>query len=150
MPISNMTTNRPKDPVVDTPPEEWNSEQEMLAKEALRVLYRHYRGWKWGVEFSENVGGQMGSMIIRLLDVPTETIYVINYKDIDKDRMYCAVTAGGMMLEAHGISRKFGAFEEIKGLKATPSGILVPEYAAVPENNPGYEKIKGQHLRLRG
>lgn len=136
-----------KDPIVERTPEQWNSEQEILAKEALRVLYRDYAGYKWGVEFSANVGNQLGAMIIRILDIPTDLCYVINPKDIDIDRMTIIRKAGGEFLEALGLPArhaKFGA-DSVRGLKTTPAGIIIADAAAIPDNNPGFERAKRRY-----
>ena len=133
-----------KDNVVEKAPDDWTGEQEIIAKDALAVLVRHYPGYKWGVEWTPNTGGGHGMLVVRLLDVPTQTVYCIQYKDIDRDNMRCCVRAGGMMLESHGLvvgsAKKSG--ERVKGLKRTASGLIVPDYAAVPEHNPGYATIK--------
>ena len=138
----------PKDPVVEKTPEAWTSEQEMLAKDSLVVLKRHYKDYKWGIEFSENVNNQLGVMIIRLLDVPTDTCYVINPKDIDRDRLTVVMRAGGEMLEALGLRVGSARGDDVRGLKRTPAGLIVPDYAAVPETNPGYERIKRDFNKL--
>lgn len=140
----------PKDHVVDEIPENWTTEQELIAKEAAAVLYRHYPGYSWGCEWSECVGNAMGMLIIRLLDIPTETVYVIAYKDIDRDRMKCVMRAGGLMLEAHGLSVGGARGDEVRGLKKTPAGLIVPAHAAMPDTNPGYDKIKKEFTALHG
>lgn len=139
-----------KDPVVNWTPEAWNSEQEMLAKDAAVMLQRHYPGYRWGVEFSENVGNQLGVMIIRLLDIPTDVCYVINPKDIDRDNMRIIMRAGGEMLEALGLRVGKAKGDDVRGLKRTPAGLIVPDHAAVPETNPGYGKIKAEFTKLNG
>ena len=142
---------RIEDPVVERTPEKWTAEQEILAKEALRVLHREFGGYQWGVEFAANVGNQLGAMIIRLLDIPTDVCYVINPKDIDIDRMTIVRTAGGEFLEALGLpalhARK-GA-DRVRGLKTTPAGLIVPDHAAVPDTNPGFDRIKRQYDILK-
>jgi hypothetical protein len=144
-----------KDRIVDPVKEEnfpsdWTAEKCLIAKDAMQVLLRHYKGWRWGIEFEDDpqTGGIAGLMI-RILDIMTETRYFINAKDIDRDRMHCAMIAGGMLLEAHGLSRTKNRHDEVRGLKTTPAGLLVPDHAAMPENNPGYAKIKQQNLTLR-
>lgn len=140
----------PKDPVVERTPAAWTSEQELIAKDALVVLKRHYKNYKWGIEFSENVGNQLGVMIIRLLDVPTDVCYVINPKDVDRDRMSIVMRAGGEMLEALGLRVGAARGDDVRGLKRTPAGLIVPDHAAVPESNPGYAKIKSEFTKLNG
>lgn len=139
-----------KDPVVERTPEAWTSEQELIAKDALTLLVRHYPGYKWGVEFSENVGNQLGVMIIRMLDIPTDVVYLINPKDIDRDNMRCVMRAGGEMLEALGLRVGRAKGDDVRGLKRTPAGLIIPDHAAVPETNPGYEKIKSEFTKLNG
>jgi hypothetical protein len=140
----------PKNPVVtEAAPPDWTSEQEMIAKDALAVLMRHFRGIKWGVEWSECVGNALGVMIIRMLSVSTKVVYVINPKDIDRDRMRCVVKAGGELLEAHGMTRARSALDRgLGGFKKTRAGLIVPDYAAIPDNNPGYEQIKKEYRKL--
>lgn len=140
----------PKDPIVERTPESWTSEQELIAKDALTVLKRHYADYKWGIEFSENVGNQLGVMILRLLDIPTDVCYVINPKDIDRDRMLCVMRAGGEMLEALGLRVGRAKGDDVRGLKRTAAGLIVPDYDAVPTTNPGYDKIKADFTKLNG
>lgn len=132
--------------VTETRPTNWRSDQEIIAKDALAVLVRHYPGYKWGVEWSECINNQLGILIIRVLDLPTDIVSVVNPKDIDRDRMTCAMRAGGLILEALGLpamGARHGA-DKVRGLKYSPAGLIVPDYNAVPENNPGYEKYKKQ------
>ena len=136
--------------ITETIPFDWTSEEEILAKEAIRTLNIHYPGWKWGVEFTKGSSLGIGCMVIRLMDVPTQTVYVINPKDIDRDRMICAMRAGGLMLEAHGL--RVGAArrnDDVRSLRRTPAGIILPDLAAVPDTNPGYDTIKKQIQTLR-
>lgn len=140
----------PKDPVVERTPQAWTSEQELIAKDALVILKRHYPGYKWGIEFSENVGNMLGVMIIRMLDIPTYVCYIINPKDIDRDRMSVVMRAGGEMLEALGLRVGRAKGDDVRGLKRTPAGLIVPDHAAVPEINPGYAKIKAEFTKLNG
>ena len=146
-----MAKNRIVDPVKeDNFPADWTAEKRIIAKDTMQVLLRHFSGWRWGIEFEDDpqTGGIAGLMI-RILDIMTETRYFINAKDIDRDRMHCAMVAGGMLLEAHRLSRTKNRHDEVRGLKTTPAGLLVPDHAAMPENNPGYAKIKQQNLTLR-
>jgi len=136
-------------------PKEWTPEQQTIAKEALRILNWHYPGWKWAAQFSKTIEGRneiqdRPCLIIRLMDLPTQTVYVINPKDIDLDRMTCAIRAGGMLLEAHGLP--VGAAQrndKVRYLRRTPGGIILPDVNAVPENNPGYLTIKNQTRLLQ-
>ena len=146
-----MAVNKIIDPVKeDNLPAEWNSEKVVIAKDAMWVLLKNYGGWRWGIEFNDDPAtGGLDSMIIRLLDVPTETVYYIRAQDIDRDRMHCVVIAGGMLLEAHGLSRTRNRHDEVRGLKRTPAGLIVPDPNAVIETNPGYSKIKSQSALLR-
>ena len=149
-PTSATPTPAPiRDPVTDSMPAEWTSEQKLIAKDAMAVLLRHYPGWAWQIEFGANVGNQLGGMIIRMGDLPTKTIYHIHPKDIDRDRLRCVVTAGGMLLEAHGLSRTRNRHDEVHGLARTPSGLIVPYADAVPDNNPGFAEIKKLNGRFR-
>ncbi len=138
-----------KDPVIETMPPEWTNEQQIIAKEAMAILQKHYPGWLWGLQWGDNVGDQLGPLIIRIQDIPSETVYILHPKDIDRDRMRCIITAGGMLLEAHGLSRTKYRHDEVHGLKTTQSGIIVPDFDAVPVNNPGYAKIKKEFNRLK-
>ena len=138
----------PKDPVTETVPVDWTATQEIIAKDALTVLVRHYPRYKWGVEWSETINSQLGVLIIRLLDVPTDTVYLINPKDIDRDNMYCVMRAGGEMLEALGLRVGGARGDDIRGIKRTPAGLIVPDYAAVPETNPGFATMKRQFNNL--
>ena len=131
-------------------PVEWNSEKVVIAKDAMKTLLRNYPKWKWGIEFNDDPAtGGLDSMMIRLLDVPTETAYYIRAQDIDRDRMHCVLIGGGMLLEAHGLSRTRNRHDEVRGLKRTPAGLIVPDPSAVIETNPGYSKIKAQSALLR-
>lgn len=138
-----------KDPITESMPKEWLPEQKIIAKDAMAVLRRHYPSFVWGIEWQEPVGGAMGPMIIRIRDVPTDIVYVLKYEDIDRDRMHCIVLAGGTMLEALNLSRTKGRGDEVRGLKRTAAGLIIPEYAAIPETNPGYEKVKALTDTLR-
>ncbi len=132
-----------KDPVVDSLPKEWLSEQKAIAVEAMAVLKRHYPGWAWGIEWTDIVGKEvMSALIVRITDVPTDAVYIIQHKDIDRDRLECVMRAGGQLLEALGLSRTKYRHDEVHGLARTASGLIVPDHAAVPANNPGYEKFK--------
>lgn len=130
-------------------PKDWTAEQCVIAKDIMHVLQKHYPGWLWSLERDQTFDGKLNAFIIRLQDIPSETVYVLNARDIDRDRMRCVITAGGMLLEAHGLSRTKWRHDEVHGLKTTASGIIVPDYAAVPETNPGFAKIKKQFERLR-
>lgn len=146
-----MANNKIIDPVTeDNMPVEWSSEKCVVAKDAMKTLQKHYPKWRWGIEFNDcpQTGG-LDSMIVRILDVPTETVYYIRAQDIDRDRMHCVVIAGGMLLEAHGLSRTRNRHDEVRGLKRTPAGLIVPDPNAVIETNPGYSKIKSQASLLR-
>ena len=145
-----MAKNQIVDPVKESMPKEWSSEKRIIAKETMHLLIKHYPKWKWGVEFNDDPAtGALDSMMIRLLDIPSETAYIILAKDIDRDRMICVITAGGMLLEAHGLSRTKNRHDEVNGLKRTPAGLIVPDFDAMPELNPGYAKIKKQFSALR-
>lgn len=138
-----MAKQNIEDPVTKSMPTDWSPEKQIIAKDAMAVLTRHYSGWVWGIEFQdEPATGAIAALIIRIRDIPTETVYIIHYKDIDRDRMLCVMRAGGELLEAHGLSRTKGKQDEVNGLKRTPSGLLIPNSAAYPEMNPGYEKAK--------
>lgn len=132
-------------------PKEWSAEEETLAKEALRVLYKHYPGYKWGIEFTETFDGSLGCLVVRLLDIPTQTVYLVHPDDIDRDRMLCVMRGGGMLLEAHGLNvRGARSSDDVRGLITTPSGLIIPNPDAVPQFNPGYESIKRQHNLFNG
>jgi hypothetical protein len=138
-----------KDPITESMPAAWLPEQKQIAKEVMRMLLKHYPSYKWGVEWQPCLQNEMGPMIIRIRDVPTETIYVLKYEDIDKPDYRCAITAGGLLLEAHGLSRTKDRGFEVRDQKRTPAGLIIPAYAAMPETNPGYEKVKEQTDTLR-
>lgn len=144
--------NGKKDPVSEEKPVDWSSEQEIIAKDALTVLYREYKGYQWGIEFNLKPSGAIDIMIIRLMDIPTDTVYIVRYPDIDRDRMKCVMFGGGTLLEAHGLVAGHAkrSADDVRGLAKTPSGLIVPDYAAVPEVNPGYEKIKREFNKLNG
>lgn len=141
-------TQLPQDPVTESMPADWTNEQKIIAKDAMAVLLRHYPGWAWQIEWGANVGGQLGPLIIRIGDLPTDVVYVIHPKDIDRDRMRCVVKAGGEMLEAHDLSRSRNRHDEVHGLARTPAGLIVPYADAMPMHNPGYEKIKKSNILL--
>lgn len=140
-----------KDPIVEHAPDDWTSEQELIAKDALATLVRHYPGYKWGVEWSTSGSNSLGMLLVRLLDIPTQVVYCIQYRDIDRDNMKCCVRAGGLMLESHGLvvggASKSG--ERVKGFKRTPAGLIIPDHDAVPEHNPGYASIKKASENLK-
>lgn len=145
-----MANNQIQDPLTDSMPAEWSNEKKIIAKDAMQVLHKHYPGWRWGIEFNDDPAtGGLDSMIVRINDILTETAYLVHAKDIDRDRMHCVVIAGGMLLESHGLSRSRNRHDEVRGLKTTPAGLLVPDHAAMPETNPGYAKIKQQNSLLR-
>jgi len=140
-----------KPTVTEELPKDWIAEEETLAKEALRTLYKHYPRYRWGIEFTETHDRSLGCLVVRLLDIPTQTVYLINPKDIDIDRMTCVMRAGGMLLEAHGLKACGArASDDVRGLVRTPSGLIVPDPDAVPQFNPGYETIKKQHTLFSG
>jgi len=149
--INSLTAAQPPkiDPVVDSMPKEWTSEQQVIAKDIMAVLQRHYPGWLWGLEVDQTWDKKLNAFIIRLQDIPSETVYVLHAKDIDRDRMHCAMIAGGVLLEAHSLSRTKWKHDEVHGLKTTKSGLIIPDYAAVPDNNPGFAKIKKQFNDLK-
>jgi hypothetical protein len=139
------------DPVTeDNMPVEWGPEKCVIAKDAMKTLQKHYPKWLWGIEFNDDPAtGGLDSMVIRILDVPTETAYYIRAQDIDRDRMHCVLIGGGMLLEALGLSRTRNRQDEVHGLRRTPAGLIVPDPNAVIETNPGYSKIKTQAALLR-
>jgi hypothetical protein len=137
------------DPVKENIPADWSTEKQIIAKDAMQVLVRHYPGWKWGIEYSdEPLTGAISTLIIRLMDLHTEVVYQIRYKDIDRDRMHCVMLAGGTLLDAHGLSRTRNRHDEVHGLVKTRSGLVIPDHAAIPETNPGYQKIKEKREEL--
>jgi len=144
----NNTKNHLVDPVTEKAPVTFDSEQKQIAEDALSVLRKHYWGYKWGIEFSEKDKNNEWAMYIRLLDVPTDVVYVVNYKKIDKDRMRCAMRGGGLLLEALGLPAARATGDNVRGLKKTAAGLIIPAHAAMPENNPGYEAIKKQNELL--
>lgn len=136
-----------QDPLVDNPSPDWNSNQELLAKDTLAVLYKYYPGYKWGIEFPPCNDAAIGLMVIRLLDIPTDLVYTINEKDIDRASLRCVMRAGGAFLEALGLPTKgarHGA-DRVRGLKRTPSGLIIPDHAAMPDTNPGHALVKKRH-----
>jgi hypothetical protein len=140
--------NANKPVVTESAPVDWTATQEVIAKDALTVLLRNYPGYRWAAQWSETVGNALGVLIIRILDLPTKTVFLINPKDIDRDNMRCAMRAGGLLLEALGLRVGRAKGDDFRGLKQTPSGLIVPDYAAVPETNPGYEAIKKDFTKL--
>lgn len=141
----------PNNPVVtEAAPPDWTSEQEIIAKESLGILLRLYPNYRWGVQWTECVGNALGMLVVRMLDIPTKICYTIHPKDIDRDRMTCIMRAGGMMLEAHGLRVGRARGDDFRGLKQTRAGLIVPDYAAIPDNNPGYEMVKKEYRKLHG
>jgi hypothetical protein len=137
-----------KDPVVESMPADWDSEQQKIAKDAIAILLRCYPGYAWGLEFSPQVGLAQASLIIRLTDVPTDVVYIVNYKDMDFPDLKIIMRAGGEFLEALGLSRSRNRHDEVRGLKTTPSGLVIPAHAAMPSTNqPGYDKLKADNER---
>lgn len=137
-----------RDPVVDSMPADWTSEQKTLANDAMKTLHKHYWGWAWAIEFTDIVGeSNQCAMIIRLTDVPTDMVYIVQLADLTKEG--AVMRAGGEFLEALGLSRTKGRWDEVRGLKKTPGGLVIPAYAAIPENNPGYETAKAAESTLR-
>ena len=135
-----------KNPVVTD-----SSEESALALAALRVLVKHYPNYKWGVEFTPASEASIGTMVIRLMDIPTEVCYLINPKDLDRIEMKSVMRGGGHLLEALGFKVK-GASEsdDVRSKVNTVNGLIVPDPAAVPDTNPGYEKIKTQYNQHHG
>ena len=137
-----------KNPVVDNIPDGWLPEQQALAREAATLLIRHYPGYAWGIEWTKIVGKDTNSaMILRLTDVPTDVCYIIQLADLRNEGT--VMRAGGEFLEALGLPRTKWRHEEVRGLKRTPAGLIVPSHAAIPENNPGYEKVKAAEATVR-
>jgi hypothetical protein len=141
--------NANKPVVTESAPVDWSGEQEIIAKDALAVLVRQFPGIRWGVEWTESVGNALGMLVVRMLDIPTKVVYTVHPRDIDRDRMRCIIRAGGELLEAHGLSTaRYKKDRGFRGLKQTAAGLIVPDYAAVPEGNMGYEAIKKEYERL--
>ena len=140
--MNPATDQYAKNPVTESVPVDWSSEREIIAKDALRVLYKHYKGFKWGIEFTETPDRSLGMLVIRVLDIPTKIVYTIHPKDIDRDRMLCVMRGAGLLLEALGLRVGRARGDDVHGLKMTPSGLLVPHYDAMPETNPGYRETK--------
>jgi hypothetical protein len=136
-----------KDPVVESMPKDWDSEQQKIAKQAIVILLRHYPGYAWSLEFAPAVGNEQASLIIRISDVPTDVVYLVNYKDMDFPDLKIIMRAGGEFLEALGLSRSKNRHDEVRGLKTTPSGLVIPAHAAMPEKNSGYAKLKATNER---
>lgn len=147
-----MATSIPqhhKDPVVESMPTDWTTEQKSISKDAMATLRLHYPGWQWSLEWTEIVGdSKLSVLIIRLSDVPTDVVYLVQVADLTKEG--AVMRAGGEYLEALGLSRTKGRWDEVHGLKRTPAGLIVPAHAAVPETNPGYAKIKQESTALHG
>lgn len=126
-------------------------EEQALAAQALRVLLRHYPGYKWGVEFTRATEASIGSMLISLVDIPTEVKYLINPKDLDRIEMKSVMRGGGELLEALGfVVRGARDTDDVRSKINTPNGLIIPNVDAVPDNNPGYERIKAQHNQFNG
>jgi len=137
-----MIETKAKDPMTESMPAEWDSEQQKIAKDAIAILLRCYPGWAWSLEFTHAVGDEQASLIIRISDVPTDVVYLVNYKNMDFPELKCIMRAGGEFLEALGLSRGKNRHDEVRGLKTTPSGLVIPAHAAMPEKNSGYTKLK--------
>jgi len=127
------------------------AEEKALAIQALTVLRKHYPGYKWGVEFTRATDYSIGSMLINIVDIPTEVKYLINPKDLDRVEMKSVMRGGGLLLEALGLSPR-GArdTDDVRSLINTPNGLILPDVDAVPDNNPGYERIKAQRNQFNG
>ena len=126
-------------------------EEQALAAQALRVLLRHYPGYKWGVEFTRATEASIGSMLISLVDIPTEVKYLINPKDLDRIEMKSVMRGGGELLEALGfVVRGARDTDDVRSKINTPNGLILPNVDAVPDNNPGYERIKAQRNQFNG
>lgn len=126
-------------------------EEHALAAQALRVLLRHYPGYKWGVEFTRATEASIGSMLISLVDIPTEVKYLINPKDLDRIEMKSVMRGGGELLEALGfVVRGARDTDDVRSKINTPNGLIIPNVDAVPDNNPGYERIKAQRNQFNG
>jgi len=126
-------------------------EEQALAAQALRVLLRHYPGYKWGVEFTRATEASIGSMLISLVDIPTEVKYLINPKDLDRIEMKSVMRGGGELLEALGfVVRGARDTDDVRSKINTPNGLIIPNVDAVPDNNPGYERIKAQRNQFNG
>ena len=138
-----------KDPVTEVAPKEWSAEKEVLAKDALAVLTKHYGNYKWGIEFNDDPQtGGIASMVIRLLDIPTDVCYNINARDIDRDRMTCVMRGGGLFLEALGLKVGYARGWDVRGAKRTAGGLIIPDFDAMPKGNPGYNKVKQQFEQI--
>lgn len=135
----------PADPVTEAVPANWKSIQERIAKDALGVLCKHYPGYKWGVEWPEADQGRLGIFIIRALDIPTQICGTIHPKHlIDDPNLKMVIRIGGLFLEALGLptTKARAGADRVRGLITTPNGLIVPDHAALPDNNPGYDTIK--------
>ena len=136
--------NEIADPIDENLPKDWLPEQKSLASDAMRVLHKHYPGWKWGIEWTEIVGKPtgLGAMLIKILNMPTDLTFIFQYEDIDRDNMRSVMRAGGQFLEALGVSRAKNRHDEIQGMARSPGGLIIPFHEAIPDNNPGKNKIK--------
>jgi len=146
----NNVAQQIEDPVTEDRPEDWSSEQQLIADEALAKLERLYPGWRWAITFTEVTNGldKSWAMRIKILDVPTDLTYIIQHKDIDRGRMTCIMRGGGEFLEALGLSRTKWRHDEIRMLKRTPNGLILPHYDAFPINNPGRNKAKENYDKI--
>ena len=138
--MTKPVTQNPKDRVVDNIPTDWTSEQTRIAREAAAILLRHYPGWAWGIEWTDvdHSTHKAPAILLRLNDLPTQFAYIIQYKDIDADGK-CFMRGGGEFLDGHNLPRTKWKHDEVRGLKKTPAGLIVPYHAAVPDINPGAE-----------
>jgi len=140
----NNVASQIEDPVTEDRPVEWTSDQQLIAGEALDKLSRYYPGWRWGVAFTEvtNLIDKSWALMLKLLDVPTDLCYIIQHKDIDRGRMTCIMKGGGEFLEALGLPRSKWRHDELRNLKRTPGGLILPYHDAFPDCNPGRAKAK--------
>jgi len=143
--MSSVAVNNP---VTDTVPVDWTAEREIIAKDALRVLYKHYKGFKWGIEFTATHDRSLGMLVIRILDIPTQVVYTIHPKDIDRDRMSCVMRGAGLLLESLGFKVGHARGDDVHLVRKTASGLIIPNFDAMPERNPGYEKFKETFKQL--
>lgn len=136
-----------KAPTTKILPPTWTSYQQLLAVDAMRKLQKHYPGWHWGIDFVDDKIS-LGSMVIRIMDVPSDVVYFIRPNDVDRDRLNCVSKGGGHLLEALGLPRS-KADESQWDKKTNVKGLYFVDPGAVKENNPGFEAIKKGYDKLR-
>lgn len=132
------------------PPAEWSSYQVALAKDALTMLTRQYPHWSWAVDIADSKVS-LGLLTIKLKDVPTDEVYYIHPRDVDRVELKCVMRAGAILLEALGLTRKGGSDGEQFYKPTNAKGLIYVDPAAMKETQVGYADNKKhfEHVQTR-